>query len=168
MTKKDESILFSKALSFASEKHAGQMRRNKSPYIYHPFRVAKRIADAGYGIRYQIAGLFHDLLEDTDATENEIKKYGEDILEAVKLVSKNYCDDKSTYLDNILENHMATVVKNADRIDNLMDACTITDLKFQKRYLKESKELYKGRFSKELDNAIIALERKIKEIESNS
>lgn len=160
---REESILYSKALALASEKHAGQIRKDGSPYIFHPLRVSKAIADAGYNINYQIAGLFHDLLEDTDTTLEEIKIYGEDVLEAVKLVSKNYCNNMKDYIPNILKNHMASVVKNVDRIDNLWDACNIIDEKFQKYYLKKSKE-YEGKFSMALDNSIYHLEIEMNDV----
>ena len=160
---KEESVLYSKALALASEKHAGQIRRDGSPYIFHPLRVSKVIADAGYNINYQIAGLFHDLLEDTDTTLDEIEIYGADVLETVKLVSKNYCNNMKDYIPNILKNHMASVVKNADRIDNLWDACNIIDEKFQKYYLEKSKE-YEGKFSIALDNSIYHLEIEMNDV----
>ena len=151
---KDE-LLFSKALIFAAEKHAGQVRKDRfTPYIYHPVHVARLIHDAGYNIRYQIAGLFHDLLEDTDATEEAIREYGSDILAAVKLVSKNY--SPTHYIEDIQMHHMASVVKNADRIDNLIDAAS-ADVSFQRRYLKDS-EKYAYLFSEALDLAILNLQ----------
>ena len=153
---KEYSKLFSNALALAATKHAGQIRKDGTPYIFHPLRVSQMIKDAGFDVRYQIAGLFHDLLEDTDATEDEIKAYGEDILEATKLVSKNYCNDKDKYIDNILKNHMAAVVKNADRIDNLIDARE-ADKDFKIQYLEDSNKKYKGRFSSALDSAIESL-----------
>ena len=82
-----EHELFAKALVFATEKHAGQTRQDGSPYIYHPIKVAELLKDTGYDLRYQIAGILHDVLEDTDATEEEVRAFGEDVLEAVKLVT---------------------------------------------------------------------------------
>ena len=80
------SVLFSQALAFAAEKHKRQTRRDKiTPYIYHPIRVAELVRDAGYGVRYQVVALLHDVLEDTKTTDEEIMAFGEDIYEAVKL-----------------------------------------------------------------------------------
>ena len=60
------------ALNYASQKHSGQYRVGGDPYISHPVAVANILKEKGFGIDYQIAGLFHDLLEDTNATEEEI------------------------------------------------------------------------------------------------
>ena len=78
-----------RARAFASEKHQGQKRIGGDDYITHPIAVCELVKAQGYGEDYQIAALFHDLLEDTDATEEEILKYGNpEILEAVKLLTK--------------------------------------------------------------------------------
>ena len=76
------------AIVFASLKHAGQKRKDGSPYIYHPLHVAEMLKNSGYGINYQIAGILHDVLEDTDATEQEVAVFGDDVLNAVRLVTR--------------------------------------------------------------------------------
>ena len=75
---------YDNALRFAAEKHKGQFRIGGAEYITHPMAVAEIVRQNGYGIDVQIAALFHDLLEDTDATENEILALSnENVLEAV-------------------------------------------------------------------------------------
>lgn len=77
---------FAKAIAFAAEKHMGQTRRDGTPYIFHPLTVAELLKRYGYDIDYQVAGVLHDVLEDTDATDEEVKAFGKDVYEAVKLV----------------------------------------------------------------------------------
>ena len=80
---------YERAFNYASQKHAGQMRKDGAPYIMHPVAVADIVKEWGYGIDYQVTALFHDLLEDTDAEESVIADIGgEAVLKAVKLLTK--------------------------------------------------------------------------------
>lgn len=149
---RDEVKVFSKALSFATERHASQRRRDDSPYIYHVIRVAMYLGNQGHGVDYQIAGLFHDLLEDTDTTEDELRQFcSENVIRAVKLVTKTDGYDEEKYIEDILNNPIAKAVKNADRIDNLTDMTRQSDQEFIKRYIYDTETFYYGKFSDELD-----------------
>lgn len=53
--------------NYVKKKHQGQMRKQNTPYYLHPFTVADILKQKGYSEDYQIVGLCHDLLEDTDA-----------------------------------------------------------------------------------------------------
>lgn len=147
------------ALMYATKKHTGQKRKNGSEYIFHPIAVCKKLKEKGYPIEYQIAGLFHDLLEDTDATEEEILLYSnEEVLEAVKLLTKTPNTKSKEYIKKILENPIAKAVKNEDRIHNLQEA-TNGDENFINRYLKNTEEYYYGKFSDELDETYSKLKK---------
>ena len=79
---------YKKALEFAALKHSGQYRKGGQPYITHPIAVSEILKEQGFGIDYQIAGLFHDLLEDTDATEAELQALSNaEVVKAVKLLT---------------------------------------------------------------------------------
>ena len=148
---------YEKALEFATEKHSGQLRIGGIPYISHPVAVAEILGDKGYGTEYQIAALFHDLLEDTDATEAEILALSnERVLEAVKLLTKEKGYDMAEYIRGIKENPLATAVKAADRLHNLRCA-VVTSESFKKKYIKESKKWYLD-FDPEIAIAVKALE----------
>lgn len=71
MTEREETM-YSNALAFATQKHSGQLRIGGAPYITHPATVSKLVREGGYGLNYQLTALFHDLLEDTNATKAEI------------------------------------------------------------------------------------------------
>ena len=63
------------ALAFATEKHKGQKRIGGEDYITHPVAVCEKVKNLGFGEDYQITALFHDLFEDTNATEKEILQF---------------------------------------------------------------------------------------------
>ena len=130
------------ALEFAAGKHAGQKRMGGEPYISHPMAVAELLKEGGYDEEYQIVGLFHDLLEDTDATEDEIAAYGNlQILEAVKLLTKKKNYVMAEYIGGIKKNKMAFAVKGADRLHNLQSAFCAGE-EFKRKYILESLEWY--------------------------
>lgn len=147
---------YNKAMQFARIKHDGQCRKGGEPYITHPVAVANILREKGYGEEYQITGLFHDLLEDTDATEEEIMELaGEDVLEAVKLLTKKKGYVMAEYIEGIKRNSIATAVKAADRLHNLQCA-VVADDKFKRKYILESINWYLD-FSPEIPSAVKAL-----------
>ena len=141
------------ALRFAKEKHKGQKRIGGDDYITHPIAVSEIVKSQGFDESYQIAALFHDLLEDTDATEEEILKYGSsEILEAVKLLTKEKGYVMSEYIGAIKANPIAFAVKAADRLHNLQCAI-ITDEEFKRKYILETVDWYMD-FSIEIRKAV--------------
>lgn len=144
---------YEKALEFARKKHKGQLRIGGDEYITHPIAVAEYLKNKGYGEDYQITALFHDLLEDTDATECEIETLaGSEVLLAVKLLSKKAGCDMAQYITGIKGNKMAFAVKTADRLHNLKCAVCTPD-SFKRRYIKETKDWYMD-FSPEIVQAV--------------
>ena len=131
-----------RALQFATEKHKGQKRIGGSDYITHPIAVCEMVKEKGFGEDFQIAALFHDLLEDTDATEEEILSYGnEDVLTAVKLLTKQKGYDMAKYVGDIKNNKIAFAVKTADRLHNLQCAL-VTNAEFKRKYILETVDWY--------------------------
>ena len=81
--------LVDKAGQFIALKHDGQYRRGFDfPYSTHLFGVARVLKNAKYPEQVVVAGLLHDILEDSDTTEQELlENFGLYILELVKAVS---------------------------------------------------------------------------------
>ncbi|QRN85695.1 bifunctional (p)ppGpp synthetase/guanosine-3',5'-bis(diphosphate) 3'-pyrophosphohydrolase [Clostridia bacterium] len=131
-----------KAMQFAELKHEGQKRIGGADYINHPIQVAEYLYDHGYRGKYVFTAFCHDLLEDTNATEEEIFDLcGRFTRDAVKLLSKLENQETEQYLSEIKKNEVAYVVKVADRIQNLLDS-EFADLEFREKYVKETEEYY--------------------------
>lgn len=153
---------YEKALEFATLKHNGQFRKGGEPYVSHPIAVANIVRENGFSIDYQIVGLFHDLLEDTDATEEEILALGNaEILEAVKLLTKEKGYVMEEYVAKIKANDMAFQVKAADRLHNLRSAF-VTSKEFKRKYILETVDWYMD-FSKEIRVAVKELAESLDE-----
>ena len=134
-----------KGLSFAFLKYGNLKRKSTDiPYIIHPIRVALILRAAGFS-EFQdenlfLAALFHDLLEDTDLTFEELKtKFGDEVALIVKELSKPDNRSKEDWLRAFgTASKKAKLIKMADRIDNLMDmAETKWDDEKQKIYAEQ-------------------------------
>ena len=77
------------AYEFAREMHDGQFRESGEPYITHPLAVAGILVDLGMDTDAICAALLHDVVEDTDATYDDVKKqFGADVANLVDGVTK--------------------------------------------------------------------------------
>ena len=142
-----------KALDYATKKHDGQKRIGGDDYITHPIAVCEIVKSQGYSDDFLITALFHDLLEDTDATEEEILQLGNsEVLTAVKLLTKQKGYDMAQYINAIKNNPIAYVVKSADRLHNLQCAL-VTGVDFKRKYILETVDWYLD-FSPEIVKAV--------------
>ena len=134
--------VYQEALEYARKKHEGQFRIGGAPYIEHPIAVAQILKNDGYETDYQIAAVFHDLLEDTDALESEILRIGgTDVFRAVKLLTKKKGYQMDQYVSGIKSDPIAYAVKGADRLHNLQSAYCASE-KFRKKYIRETLDWY--------------------------
>ncbi|NLB72839.1 MAG: HD domain-containing protein [Firmicutes bacterium] len=85
---------YREALEFALRAHEGQFRKGSDiPYITHPVGVSAILAQYGYEENLVIAGLLHDVLEDTVVTATELEKgFGEDVASVVRGVTEEKTD----------------------------------------------------------------------------
>jgi (p)ppGpp synthase/HD superfamily hydrolase len=90
---KEQNELLNKAIIYAVEKHAGQLRKGTQiPYIVHPMEVLALLNEMRADMTVIIAGVLHDTVEDTSATIDDIiREFGEDVAELVG----NHTEDKS-------------------------------------------------------------------------
>ena len=110
---------FTKALEFATRKHAGQKRKNGDNYIIHPIRVSQEV----FTERQKVIALLHDVLEDTDTTYEELKnEFGVEIAHSVLVLTRVKDEDYDDYIQRIKTNPDAVRVKIADIADNLDDS----------------------------------------------
>lgn len=120
-----EDALIESAISFMVEK-INEYNTNPKPLILHCLRVGLRLYEKGESTKIVIAGLLHDLLEDTKCTEIQIeKKFGKDLLDFVRVF--NYDDPAVHYrerwtaaIDRMKAiGRDAAVIKIVDIADNL-------------------------------------------------
>lgn len=106
------TLLTKNALNYAYEKHACQKDRLGIPYIFHPYHVAEQMQDE---ITTAIA-LLHDVIEDTDATKEELLSQGfpTEVVEAVAVLTKAPNEEYKDYIRRVRENPLAVKVKLAD------------------------------------------------------
>lgn len=79
-----------RAVLFAAEKHKEQFRKGTNiPYIVHPLGVMEILTHAGASNDAIVAGILHDILEDTDTTYDELaKNFGTRIADIVKFCTE--------------------------------------------------------------------------------
>lgn len=123
--------LVEKAYRVADEAHKDQKRKSGEPYIIHPLCVAIILAQLELDKETIMAGLLHDVIEDTDVTgEMIIKEFGEEVFLLVdgvtKLTQLNYEHDKiDKQAENLRKMFLAMakdirviLIKLADRLHN--------------------------------------------------
>ena len=85
----DDISMIEKAYQIAYEAHRNQVRKSGEPYIIHPLCVAIILADLELDKETIVAGLLHDVVEDTIMTEEEITaQFGADVARRVDGVTK--------------------------------------------------------------------------------
>ena len=77
------------AYRLAEEKHREQKRSSGEPYIIHPLSVAAILVGLGMDSQSVMAGLLHDVVEDTDCTLEDIQKqFGKEVALLIDGVTK--------------------------------------------------------------------------------
>ena len=117
------------AFTLANESHIGQKRRSGENYILHPVEVAEILADMRMDTDTLVAGILHDVVEDTLITLPDIEyTFGKDVSKLVDGVTKlrNLPRTDSKKIENIRkmvvamsEDIRVVIIKLADRLHNM-------------------------------------------------
>jgi GTP pyrophosphokinase len=119
------------AYEFAAKAHEGQVRSSGQPYITHPLAVAYTLLELGMDTDTICAALLHDVVEDTDATLDDLKKrFGQDVALLVDGVTKLSKIPTSTKEEQQAENIRkillamsqdirVMIIKLSDRLHNM-------------------------------------------------
>ncbi len=120
-----------KAFYYAENAHSNQKRASGEPYFIHPCAVAEILMGLGLDSATIAAALLHDVIEDTDATEEDIKKeFGDEVLELVggvtkldKIVFKSQEQEEAENFRKIFvamaKDIRVIIIKLADRLHNM-------------------------------------------------
>jgi GTP diphosphokinase / guanosine-3',5'-bis(diphosphate) 3'-diphosphatase len=151
--------LVREAFEFASERHAGQLRKSGDPAITHPLHAAETIANLQLDASTIAAALLHDVQEDCGVTNQEIaKRFGSEVAVMVEGVTKlgqisgqaaeARSGEQYTQAENLRKMFLAmaqdlrvVIIKLADRLHNMR---TLWALKpeDQRRIARETMEIY--------------------------
>lgn len=108
---------FQIALELAVEKHKNQTDKAGNPYILHPLHVMENVNSK----EGKIVAILHDIIEDTDVTEDYLLKIGlsKRIVDAVVALTRSEDIDYQEYIKNLSSNPLAKEVKLADLEHNM-------------------------------------------------
>ena len=142
-----------RAYLFGAEAHEGQTRVSGEPYIYHPIEVAHILAEMRMDAESIIAGILHDVIEDTGTLKETVtSEFSKDVAELVDGVSKltqiKFESQAEAQAENFRKMILAMVrdirvilVKLADRLHNMRTLGVMRSDK-RRRIARETLEIY--------------------------
>lgn len=159
ITNKEHLDKIQDAYVYAKKMHDGQFRKSGEPYIVHPVDVAIILSEYNTDPTTIMAGLLHDVIEDTDATFEDVERlFGEEVALLIEGVTKlgqykfkgtiEEADKIAAQAKNYQKMLIAmakdirvVIVKLADRLNNIRTLSSLSEIK-QKRIARETMEIY--------------------------
>ncbi|MFP4384051.1 MAG: RelA/SpoT family protein [Spirochaetia bacterium] len=150
----EEQELIFKALDMAESKHKFQVRESGEPYIIHPMEVARILVSMRMDAQTVMAALLHDLLEDTNATRNEIRSaFGrevENLVNGLTKISLVRAKNKSVQEAETIRKMLIAMVKDirviliklADKLHNMRTLYHKNSEERQKAIATECLDIY--------------------------
>lgn len=142
-----------KAYSFAEAAHEGQYRNSGERFFVHPYNVAMILIELNMDTDTIVAGLLHDVLEDTDVVyEKLVEEFGEEVADLVEGVTKlkklKYKTKQENQAENLRKMVVAMakdirviIIKLADRLHNMRTLEYMSEEKKKEKAL-ETLEIY--------------------------
>ena len=89
--RQDNNERISQAIHYATDMHSRQLRKGTDiPYIVHPLETMQILLSMGADVHLMIAGVLHDVLEDTDAkAEDIVRMFGQEVCDLVQMHSED-------------------------------------------------------------------------------
>jgi len=127
------------AIALAAKAHAGQTDKAGAPYILHPLRVMQDQEST----EARMAGVLHDLVEDTDYTFEDLEEMG--YPDEVRHVTKRDGEPYADFAERAGMHPIARQVKTADLEDNMdvtrLDSVGAEDAERLDKYLRAHRRL---------------------------
>ena len=137
-------IILDRAKAIATSVHEGQVDKAGKPYIEHPMRVM----NMGKTVEEKIAGVLHEVVEDSDWTFEMLEKEGipKDVMDALRCVTKlSEDEDYDHFIERVKTNPLAVKVKLNDLKDNMditrLGEVTEKDLARLNKYIRAYRQL---------------------------
>ncbi len=128
--------LTKKALKISFNAHKDQLDKSGIPYVYHPYELATQMTTEAE----TCVALLHDVVEDTPITFDDLiaEGFGNDIIEALRLMTHNDDTPYFDYVRKIKNNPIAKNVKLADlrhnSTESRLDKITEKDIERKNKY----------------------------------
>jgi len=151
--KLEDWAMVEKAYHFSQEAHSGQLRESGESYIIHPLGVVMILAELELDLVTIVAGLLHDVVEDTDLTLEDIRReFGTEVASLVDGVTKlsrlDFTSKEEQQAETLRKMFIAmaqdirvVMIKLADRTHNLRTLRYLNTNK-QKEIARETLEIY--------------------------